>query len=92
MKMVRKQVYITTQQDEALKRLARESGSTEAELFRRGIDMVTCEDDAESVRRREAAERLLANLKERAKTVPGSTDKWRREDAYDDERHARLLR
>ena len=92
MKMVRKQVYITEEQNEALKRLARKSGSTEAELFRRGIDMVTRQDDAESIKRREAGERLLAYLKERAATVPGSTYKWRREDAYDDERHARLLR
>ena len=38
MKMVRKQVYITSEQDGRLKRLARELGATEADLFRRALD------------------------------------------------------
>jgi hypothetical protein len=36
--MVRKQVYITREQNEALKQKAQELGVTEAELIRRGIE------------------------------------------------------
>jgi predicted DNA-binding protein len=38
MAMVRKQVYITQEQDERLKRLSQRLGITEAELIRRAID------------------------------------------------------
>ena len=38
MKMVRKQVYITQEQDEKLKRLAESRGVTEAEVIRGAID------------------------------------------------------
>jgi len=38
-KMVRKQVYIEQRQDELLKRLAGESGATEAEIIRDAIDL-----------------------------------------------------
>jgi hypothetical protein len=92
MKMVRKQVYITKEQDAELKRLSRELGMTEAEVVRCGIELVACQERSVEAKRREAADRIIALLKERAATVPGTTVKWRREDAYDDERHARLLR
>ena len=36
--MVRKQVYIEPRQEQLLKTLAKELGTTEAELIRRGID------------------------------------------------------
>lgn len=36
--LVRKQTYITPEQDSALKRLARRDGTTEAEIIRRAID------------------------------------------------------
>jgi hypothetical protein len=37
--MVRKQVYIHARQDELLKRLSAESGTTEAEIIRHAIDL-----------------------------------------------------
>jgi hypothetical protein len=39
-KMVRKQVYIELEQEELLKRRARELGVTESELIRRGINQI----------------------------------------------------
>ncbi len=37
-KMVRKQIYIEPHQESTLKRLARETGATEAEIIREAID------------------------------------------------------
>lgn len=42
--MVRKQVYITPQQDADLKRRARELAVTESELIRQGIEQITSAD------------------------------------------------
>jgi len=38
MELVRKQTYITPEQDAALKRLAQQQGTTEAEILRRALD------------------------------------------------------
>lgn len=38
MELVRKQTYITTAQDRAVKRLAQQQGTTEAEILRRALD------------------------------------------------------
>jgi hypothetical protein len=38
--MVRKQVYITAEQERHLKRLARETGAAEADLIRRALDVL----------------------------------------------------
>ena len=46
MKMVRKQVYITAEQDEKLKAAAAELGVTEAELVRRAVDALDVADEA----------------------------------------------
>jgi len=40
-KMVRKQIYIEARQDQLLKQLVRETGSTEAQLIRQAIDRQT---------------------------------------------------
>lgn len=40
MELVRKQTYITEAQDRALKRLAQQQGTTEAEILRRAIDLL----------------------------------------------------
>jgi hypothetical protein len=40
MGLVRKQTYITPEQDRALKRLAQQQGTTEAEILRRAIDQL----------------------------------------------------
>lgn len=60
MRMVRKQVYITTEQDERLKRLARDMGVTEADLLRRALDAMQAVEystgaSAEGLAVREAA-------------------------------------
>jgi len=39
MKLVRKQTYITPAQDRAVKRLAQQQGTTEAEILRKALDM-----------------------------------------------------
>ena len=38
MKLVRKQLYITPEQDMMVKRLAQQQGTTEADILRRAID------------------------------------------------------
>lgn len=92
MTMVRKQVYITPEQDEKLKRLAKKRGVTEADIMRQGIELIEAETESEEERRREAGKKLVAFLRQRAATVPGRTGKWTRDDAYDDERSRRLFR
>ena len=80
--MVRKQVYITKNQDEKLKALAAHSGRTESEVIREAIDAIP--ETAQT--RREAGERLISMIRERAAAYPdgGSTERWRREDSYDE--------
>lgn len=39
MELVRKQTYITPAQDRAVKRLAQQQGTTEAEILRKALDM-----------------------------------------------------
>jgi hypothetical protein len=129
--MVRKQVYITEEQDTRLKRLASAQGLTEAELVRMALDGLTevtyapgaggrhgrvretavkeyavdtnidieafmaRADFTRTLRRKldeDAWLEELALIRNRAKTVAGSTEKFRREDAYDDERRFRLSR
>lgn len=38
MELIRKQTYITPEQDKAVKRLAQQQGTTEAEILRKAID------------------------------------------------------
>ncbi|MCL6561058.1 MAG: ribbon-helix-helix domain-containing protein [Firmicutes bacterium] len=45
-KMVRKQTYISPDQDKALKRRAKKEGTTEAEIIRRAIDRYIREHEA----------------------------------------------
>ena len=40
MELVRKQTYITPAQDRAVKRLAQQQGTTEAEILRRALDLL----------------------------------------------------
>ena len=94
MTMVRKQVYITKEQDEELKSLAVQYGVTEAEIIRRGIVAVKRDSEEARARRLEAWAEIKAIMdKHIATRPPGSgIKKFKREDAYDDERHARMLR
>lgn len=52
--MVRKQVYLEHSQDAKLKRLARATGKTEAELIREALDRLPETDNPVQVRLREA--------------------------------------
>jgi hypothetical protein len=40
MELVRKQTYITPSQERAVKRLARQHGTTEAEIIRKALDLL----------------------------------------------------
>jgi predicted DNA-binding protein len=91
MTMVRKQIYITPEQDATLKRLAKKRGVTEADVVREAIDKVEADADAAEERRRKAGDELVAHMRRHAATHVGTTDKWTRDDAYDDERSRRLL-
>jgi predicted DNA-binding protein len=86
MKMVRKQVYIEPEQDKKLKRLAKQLGMTEAELIRRGIDLVEDYSDTDEARKKAWAEEL-AYMKRRAQQYPAIPDgnrTWTRDETYDE--------
>ena len=57
--MIRKQLYVTEAQEEALKVQARSLGVSEAGLSRRALDAFLAETSPETARRRPALERLL---------------------------------
>jgi hypothetical protein len=87
--MVRKQVYIEARQDRALKRRARATGVTEAELVRRGIDaldrgVVATVRDPDSWR---AARAYIAS--HRRSAVPQTGRTWRRDELYEERLNAR---
>ena len=58
-RMVRKQVYITENQEAALKEVSARSGVKEAEIIREGIELALS-DDAVRTRRKAAFERAEA--------------------------------
>jgi hypothetical protein len=82
--MVRKQVYIEPEQEEKLKDLSERLGVSEAELIRRGVDLITRDD--EDLDRKAAWQQVLAMIEERARRFPkgGSTVKFNRDELYDD--------
>ena len=59
--MVRKQLYITEHQDQALKQHAQVLGVSEAELVRRAIDQLLLETKRHRVCQRDALMQLLDN-------------------------------
>jgi hypothetical protein len=86
MAMIRKQIYIAPQQDKMLKRLARQTHKTEAEIIRDAI-----EDYAQqSSRRKEAWRQIEATIEQRMK-LPAveAARSWKREDLYDRDRRER---
>ncbi len=90
-RMVRKQVYIQPEQEEMLKRRARELGLSEAALIRQGIDEVAGRGRSASERER-AWRELLDSMKERAKMrVPQTGRTWTRDELYEErfERYSR---
>jgi len=83
--MIRKQIYIEPEQEELLKRKAKTLGLSEAELIRQAIanfaSVVTS-----LPRDRQAWERELAFIKERARSLPdlGGKRTWTREQLYEE--------
>lgn len=61
--MIRKQLYLTEGQNEALKSRARELGISEAEFARRAISEFLSEETPVGARRREALEELLSHTR-----------------------------
>ena len=84
-RMVRKQVYIRTDQDERLRQGARQTGLSESELIRRGIDSVLAVARP-PVLDKEAGMSLIRLLKERAKLPPSREGgyKFNREEIYEE--------
>ena len=85
MGMVRKQVYIEQSQEEALRRAARKTGMSQAELVRRGIEkgMADLLDIAPRTDTawKKALKVMKARLLERG--VQQSRRRWKRNDLYD---------
>ena len=82
MTMVRKQIYIGAEEEEYLKRRARELGTTEAAVIR---DLIKTESRRRSGLRNEAADKLLALMLKRQAQLPngGGTVKFDRESLYE---------
>lgn len=90
-RMVRKQVYITREQDQLVKRRAKALGVTEAEVVRRGIELAST-TAASFPFDRQAWEEEMQFIRERARIQElGRTRGWTREELYD-ERLARFSR
>ena len=93
-RMVRKQVYLDTRQDELLKSAAERTGKTESELIREAIDAV---HDPEAVRteREKAWVRWREESEEFAQWVAdrGGIEPWDRDSLYADriDRLTRIL-
>jgi hypothetical protein len=82
-RMVRKQVYIEPRQEMLLKRLARETGTAEAEIIRQAIDrhtrtLLSPRKDLSAWQRERAFIEQLIELG----PVPGGRT-WSREDLHD---------
>ena len=82
--MIRKQVYLDPKHERELKRMARESGKTEATIIREALDRLILETRLDK-ERMEAwnAERTFIDQWTAKGPVPGDQRRWRREDLYD---------
>jgi hypothetical protein len=91
MAMVRKQIYISREEDAVVKRLAAELGVSEAGVIRLALDQLDASREQEA-RRTKAWEELEAFMDERSKLEPppGGWPEWKfnREEIYE-ERMAR---
>ncbi len=90
--MVRKQIYIGTQQQKALKKMASQTGKTEAEIVRNALDehvrFLKAKED------RMAAWRAIETTIDRRTKQPqiGTGRTWKREDLYDRDKRSRSNR
>jgi len=89
-RMIRKQIYIKPEQEEALDRRSKELGISEAELIRQYIDDGTIRPSA--AERATALKELLADMKERAKMRVPQTGRDRTRDELYEERFERYSR
>jgi hypothetical protein len=82
--MVRKQVYIERRQDQTLKRLARQLSVSEAEVIRRGIELLERECVSSEEERRAAWQRLRALMDKHVRSRPAGSgiEKFDREEVY----------
>jgi hypothetical protein len=81
--MIRKQVYIEPEQDEALKRLARRTHRPEAEIIRAALDL-HMEEAAGAERRKAAWREVDSFIGQRIAGGSASGGRsWRREDLYE---------
>jgi hypothetical protein len=86
---IRKQIYIEPEQEELLKRLAHDTGMSEAQIIRQAIDR-HANELSQPARRERAWAEILAFINKRMEQgpVPGERAPegprtWRREDLYD---------
>lgn len=87
--MIRKQVYIEARQDRSLKRRARETGVSEAELVRRGIDALERGANATVSEPHLWRAARAYILRQRRAAVPQTGRTWRRDDLYVERVNAR---
>lgn len=82
-RMVRKQVYIEAEQERLLKQRSKELGVSEAELIRRGIDLIGRAPVVQPMDRA-TWEDEMAFIRERAR-IPalGGEREWTREELYE---------
>jgi hypothetical protein len=86
MTMIRKQLYLESHQDAALKRKARALGLSEAELVRRALDAALQEPTQSSISQHSTLHAVLEDAKALSLThAPASGYLYSREDAYRDE-------
>ena len=87
-RMIRKQIYIESHQNNSLKKQAHDLGVTEAEVIRRAIDrqMTSVRFSIRDLRAWERERAFIAKRIARGRTPGGR--QWKREDAYEE----RLMR
>jgi hypothetical protein len=82
--MVRKQVYIESEQEAQLKRRAAETGMSEAEIIRQALDW-WLKDETRRLRAKQAWERARALMEERYTRGPAPGGRtWTRDELYDE--------
>jgi hypothetical protein len=88
MKMVRKQLYLETRQDKAIKAAIKKTGETEAEFIRKAVDAKLESEETEH-RRQEAWKNIQKTWAERKALAlalgdePSEDRGWTREELYD---------
>ena len=82
-RQVRKQIYIQARQERLLKRLAKRTASSEAEIIRRALDEHFQAVEAAGTRRDawQRVDAMIADLMAQGPVAGKRT--WRREDLYD---------